>query len=173
MENILLNNGSFNDIYAGDIYKNHVKEGRLGKIHQISYSLATGGVQYLHFINNINYFRRANKGKNLSVWPLFLISNELEPSMYLTQLNIDIFTEIRFKKEHIQFLGIWFDSEKPDMNTFLTPITQMFINSWTEGMILKFVKIQNIGINVTTYKKEKLHTTALLLPGNLPFIFFI
>ena len=45
MENIALNSGPFNDIYAGDIYKKHVKEGRLGKRHQISYSLAIDGVQ--------------------------------------------------------------------------------------------------------------------------------
>jgi hypothetical protein len=65
-------------------------------------------------------FRRANKGKNLSIWPIWLVNNELQP-------------EIRFKKENIRLIGIWFGSKKPDMNTFLTPLTQMFIDAWHLG----------------------------------------
>jgi len=66
---------------------------------------------------------------------MFLVNNELEPSMYNWIDNIN-FIELRFKKEYVQFLGVWFDSEKPDMNTFLTPLTQMFISSWTEGILV-------------------------------------
>ena len=42
--------------------------------------------------------------------------------------------ELRFKKKYIYLLGVWFDADKPDMNTFFTPITQMFINSWNSGL---------------------------------------
>lgn len=53
----------------------------------------------------------------------------------------------------MQFLGVWFDSEKPQMNTFLKPLVQMFIDGWYDG------------IDVYLPDGTKLHTTALLLPS--------
>ena len=34
------------DIYDGTIYQQHIRQGRLGQLHQTSYSLAIDGVQY-------------------------------------------------------------------------------------------------------------------------------
>ena len=39
------NGESISDIYHGEIYQKHIAEGRLGQIHQTSYSLAVNGVQ--------------------------------------------------------------------------------------------------------------------------------
>ena len=38
------------DIYSGDIYQQHVIEGRLGLYYQISYSLCTDGVRYIVYL---------------------------------------------------------------------------------------------------------------------------
>jgi len=65
--------------------------------------------------------RKFNKG-NSSLWPIWLVNNELEP-------------EIRFKKENVRLFAIWFGNSKPKMNTFLTPLTQMFIDAWNNGNI--------------------------------------
>ena len=70
------------------------------------------------------------------------------------------FVELRFKKEYIQLLGIWFDSEKPDMNSFLTPLTQMFINSWHIGIIFLSI-FKCLGIDVITPENKSLHTTLV------------
>jgi len=35
------------DIYSGEIYSNHIKNDRLGKIYQLSYSLCTDGVRFV------------------------------------------------------------------------------------------------------------------------------
>lgn len=66
-----------------------------------------------------NFIRKSKKG-TASYWPIWLVLNELQP-------------EIRFKKDNVRLFGIWFGREKPHMNTFLKPLTQMFINSWQRG----------------------------------------
>jgi hypothetical protein len=48
------------------------------------------------------------------------VNNELEPNL-------------RFKKEYVKLAGVWFGNHKPHMNTFLTPLTQMFIDGWHKG----------------------------------------
>ena len=73
---------------------------------------------------------------------------------------------MRFKKENIHLFGVWFDSEKPNMTTLLTPLVQMFINAWYSGSF--HIIINNliiIGIDIITCEGEKIHTTALLLAG--------
>jgi hypothetical protein len=65
-------------------------------------------------------FRKTKKG-NSSVWPIWLVNNELKP-------------EICFKKENVRLFAIRFGSNKPNMNTFLTPLTQMFIDAWYNGI---------------------------------------
>ena len=40
-----LNINSIGDIYTGDIYQEHIKNGRLGNINQLSYSMCTDGVK--------------------------------------------------------------------------------------------------------------------------------
>jgi hypothetical protein len=67
-------------------------------------------------LTNIRQFKKSG----VSVWPIWLVNNELSP-------------EIRFKKEYVKLFGLWFGSTKPHMNTFLTPLAQMFIDAWYEG----------------------------------------
>ena len=45
IKKLSLNGESISDIYYGEIYKKHISEQRLGKIHQTSYSLAIDGVK--------------------------------------------------------------------------------------------------------------------------------
>ena len=49
------------------------------------------------------------KSSKISIWPIFLIINELEPSL-------------RFKSENIVFAGIWYSSKKPEAALFLEPL---------------------------------------------------
>jgi hypothetical protein len=63
---------------------------------------------------------RKFKHSNVSLWPIWLVNNELEP-------------HIRFKKEYVKLFGVWFGKQEPIMNTFLTPCVQMFINAWEQG----------------------------------------
>jgi hypothetical protein len=51
------------------------------------------------------------------------------------------------------------------MNSFLTPLTQMFNNAWYKGIILQLFVI--IGITIIINNETKLKTTAILLPGKL------
>lgn len=86
------------------------------------------------------------------MWPIWLINNELEPN-------------IRFKKEYIQLVGLWFGKKKPHMNTFLTPLVQMFNDAFNEGN-LKYNQNNNTGIQVMTPNQVSIKSTALLLAGN-------
>jgi hypothetical protein len=107
------------DIYTGKVYQEHIQNNRLGKIHQSSYCFCTDGVRFIYTIL-YNYFRNFKKS-DTSIWPIWLINNELGPNL-------------RFKKENVKLFGLWFGSFKPHMNTFLTPMTQMFIDAWYDGM---------------------------------------
>ena len=72
------------DIYTGNIYKIHVKNGRLGNINQLSYSLCTDGVRlaiYYLYISNLNV-RKFHKS-SVSLWPIWVVCNELEPGKIL------------------------------------------------------------------------------------------
>ena len=92
------------------------------------------------------------------------MNNELEPGKFRFVVN-DII-ELRFKKENIFLIGLWFDSEKPKMTTFLTPLTQMFIDSYHSGIFI-LLHTNIVGIDVITADGDDIHTTALLLAGIL------
>jgi len=63
-----------------------------------------------------------------------LVNNELEPGKF--NFIVIYIVELRFKKENIFLIGLWFDSQKPNMTTFLTPLTQMFIDSYHSGIFI-------------------------------------
>lgn len=39
------NSVTIGDIYTGNVYQEHLNNGRLGKLHQLSYCMATDGVR--------------------------------------------------------------------------------------------------------------------------------
>ena len=85
------------DIYDGLVYEKHFKNyGFLANPDNISFFWNTDGVPLF-------------KSSNISIWPIFLIINELEPSL-------------RFKSENIIFAGIWYSSKKPEAALFLEPL---------------------------------------------------
>ena len=52
------------------------------------------------------------------------------------------------------------------MTTFLTPLTQMFIDSYHSGIFI-LLHTNIVGIDVITADGDDIHTTALLLAGIL------
>ena len=77
------------DIYDGLIYQKHFKNyGFLANPGNLSFLWNTDGVPLF-------------KSSKISTWPIFLIINDLEPSL-------------TFKSENIIFAGIWYSSKKPE-----------------------------------------------------------
>ena len=88
--------GTYEDIYDGDVYKSHFdNNGILNNPNNVSFSFNTDGASVF-------------KSSNVSVWPLFLIINELP-------------YKIRMKKENMLLASLWFGNKKPSMCTFLKP----------------------------------------------------
>lgn len=82
------------DIYDGSVYKNEMSNGFLSNKSNISFTWNTDGVPLF-------------KSSKFSIWPLYLVINELP-------------YEERIKKENIIIVGIWFGTKKPNANLFLS-----------------------------------------------------
>lgn len=89
--------GTLRDIYDGRIYKEQSINGFLGSKDSISFILNTDGAPVF-------------KSSKMSIWPIYLIINELPLS-------------VRMKKENLILAGLWFSSRKPLMLNFLWPTT--------------------------------------------------
>ena len=82
------------DIYDGVIYrKNFMNHGVLSNPNNILLLWNTDGVPLF-------------KSSKISIWPIFLVINELEP-------------KLRFKSVNIIFAGMWYSTKKPDPSIFL------------------------------------------------------
>ena len=84
------------DIYDGANYKNVFENGFLKDPNSVSFSLNTDGVQIF-------------KSSSLSMWPVFMIINEIPPSE-------------RKLKENIVYYGLWIAAKKPQMWSYLKPL---------------------------------------------------
>ncbi|KAK3916587.1 hypothetical protein KUF71_025702 [Frankliniella fusca] len=98
------------DIYDGRIYKEHVQRGFLSNPSNISFMWYTDGVSVFNFSNKF------------SIWPLYLVINELKYKQ-------------RVKKENIVLAGIWFGKRKPKANTFLEPFYTRLQDFYHNGHI--------------------------------------
>ena len=88
--------GFYEDIYDGKLYQSHFAPGGISRNpHNISFTFNTDGAPVF-------------KSSKVSVWPIFMVINELPYSM-------------RMKKENMLLANLWFGSEKPSMGTFLKP----------------------------------------------------
>ena len=88
------------DIYDGRLYRSLVRKGILSSGNNISFIFNTDGVPVF-------------KSSKVSIWPLYLIINELPHHK-------------RFAKENMLFAGMWFGEKKPAMWTFLKPFHESF-----------------------------------------------
>jgi len=88
------------DIYDGRLYRSLVRKGILSSGNNISFIFNTDGVPVF-------------KSSKVSIWPLYLIINELPHNK-------------RFAKENMLFAGMWFGEKKPAMWTFLKPFHESF-----------------------------------------------
>lgn len=89
------------DVYDGDLYKSYYeKEGPLSKQENVSFTFNTDGAPVF-------------KSSKISVWPLFLVINELP-------------YKLRMLKENMLMAGLWFGPPKPAMGTFLSPFLDCF-----------------------------------------------
>lgn len=88
------------DIYDGRLYRSLARKGILSSGNNISFIFNTDGVPVF-------------KSSKVSIWPLYLIINELPHHK-------------RFAKENMLFAGMWFGEKKPAMWTFLKPFHESF-----------------------------------------------
>ena len=88
------------DIYDGQLYRNMCREGILSSPDNVSFLMNTDGIPVF-------------KSSKVSIWPLYLIINELPYSK-------------RMANENMIFAGLWFGEKKPAMWTFLKPHTHSF-----------------------------------------------
>ncbi|CAC5361428.1 unnamed protein product [Mytilus coruscus] len=95
--------GTYEDIYDGKIYKSLNREnGLLSNPDNISFTFNTDGAAVF-------------KSSKVSVWPIFLVINELP-------------YKLRMKRENMILASLWFGSQKPAMGTFLKPFQHSMKN---------------------------------------------
>lgn len=89
-----INDDNLEDIYDGSVYKKMVSDGFLSNKNNISFTWNSDGVPIF-------------KSSKFAIWPLYLVINELPPSM-------------RFRRENFILAGLWFGNTKPEPNLFLS-----------------------------------------------------
>lgn len=104
--------GNVEDIYDGEIYKEHVRMGFLNQPHNISFMWYSDGISVFNFSNKF------------SIWPFYLVINELS-------------YKNRVKKQNIILAGIWFGKKKPKVNTFLTPFYSEMTKFYQGGYMME------------------------------------
>lgn len=121
--------GDIHDIYDGSEYKKHVHRGFLSSVSNVSLLMNTDGVQVF-------------SSSKREVWPIWLAINELPPNLrfkmcdllLLAPIIVDLINLFRFSKQHMLLAGLWFDSQKPTMATFLHPLMNSLNDLYVKGM---------------------------------------
>ncbi|KAK3920619.1 Dynein heavy chain 10, axonemal [Frankliniella fusca] len=104
------NPNNIEDLYDGNIYKENFQSGFLSNPNNISFMWYTDGVSTFNISNKF------------SIWPLYLVVNELSYKK-------------RVKKENIILAGLWFGKKKPKANTFLQPFHTKMVDFYQNGHI--------------------------------------
>ena len=112
------------DIYDGLLYKKLSSEGILSSPENVSFLMNTDGVPVF-------------KSSKVSIWPLYLIINELPYGM-------------RMANENMILAGLWFGEKKPAMWTFLKPHTHSFATL-------------EKGVDMESPERGKFHCKGILL----------
>ena len=117
------------DIYDGELYKEFVvNNGILSSQNNISFTFNTDGAAVF-------------KSSNYSVWPIYLVINELEPKQ-------------RFLDQNMIFAGLWHGKHKPYMWLYLKP---------TFEALLKLEEGIDFNVNRSNYVSETIKVRCLLL----------
>lgn len=91
----------YGDVYDGELYKSYSENGGpLSQQENVSFTFNTDGAPVF-------------KSSKISVWPIFLVVNELP-------------YKLRMLKENMLMAGLWFGPCKPAMGTFLSPFLDCF-----------------------------------------------
>lgn len=114
------------DIYDGQLYQEEVRNGFLSNSN-ISFMWNSDGVPVF-------------KSKKFSIWPLYLVINELP-------------YKIRYKRANVVLAGLWFGPNKPDPNCFIRSYVEDFRKIYT-------------GFNVQVhFQREPVYIRGKLLLG--------
>ncbi|KAK3929414.1 Halomucin [Frankliniella fusca] len=92
--------GHFKDLYDGSVYKKFARDFDKEDVKVISFTICTDGSPIF-------------KSSALSIWPIFVMINELPPGPRFSNLLLG---------------GLWFGKSHPDMKLFLTPFTRKLTN---------------------------------------------
>jgi len=84
------------DIYDAEVYQAEMQNGFLNERNNISFMWYTDGIAIF-------------KSSNFSIWPMYLVINELSYKM-------------RTQRQNIIVAGVWFGDKKPNPNIFLSPL---------------------------------------------------
>ena len=110
---------SLSDVYDGREYCQH--KDFLSKPENVSFLLNTDGVSMF-------------RSSTVSLWPLWLVINELPPSVRFACTlpfcplspkftpNKPCVCTYRFSKDNMILAGLWFAREKPTMTTYMYPL---------------------------------------------------
>ncbi|XP_056019403.1 uncharacterized protein LOC125661273 isoform X1 [Ostrea edulis] len=91
----------YGDVYDGELYRSYSENGGpLSQQENVSFTFNTDGAPVF-------------KSSKISVWPIFLVVNELP-------------YKLRMLKENMLMAGLWFGPCKPAMGTFLSPFLDCF-----------------------------------------------
>ncbi|KAJ8316716.1 hypothetical protein KUTeg_005735 [Tegillarca granosa] len=103
-------NRNISDVYDGTLYRKNFDAGFLNEVNNVSLLGNTDGVAIF-------------KSSAFSVWPIYMVVNELPPS-------------IRFRRENRILCGLWFGREKPNFPTFFKPFTELLWELYTDGFTI-------------------------------------
>ncbi|XP_034236341.1 uncharacterized protein LOC117642364 [Thrips palmi] len=113
---------NFEDIYDGRLYKENMGEEFQPGHYNISFMFYTDGISIF-------------KSSKFSVWPVFLVINELN---YKT----------RTRKENILLAALWFGKSKPKPNLFLKPL-QKTCRKFRDGVQLNVPNGPPVSVKAT------------------------
>lgn len=121
------NVNNLEDIFDGEVYKSYFDDnGFLSNPSNLSFTWNSDGIPIF-------------KSSNFSIWPFYLVINELP-------------YEDRFKPENTLFVGLWFGKFKP--------IPDLFLNSFVESMNKLFE-----GVKMRLYDKSFITLKAIIICG--------
>ena len=102
------NSNNFCDIINGQLYKSVMLENECGDDAYLSLMFNTDGVPLY-------------SSSGISIWPVYLVLNELPPMM-------------RFSKKNMVLWGVWQGKGKPKFQTYFKPFVKQIISLRNEGV---------------------------------------
>jgi len=105
------NEANLENIYDGQVYKDQLQNGFLNNQNQISFMWYSDGISIY-------------KSSLFSIWPIYLVINELN-------------YKLRTQRQNILLAGIWFVKKKPNPNIFLRPLHDELEKFKSDGQVFQ------------------------------------